>query len=233
MNIDKFISILAIVLTMALVSTVPAALAGTVGTPVEAGGAFSVPVTSIKEQRFRGTIHQQFDFSCGSAALATMLTHHYNYPVDEQAVFQEMYERGDKDKIHREGFSLYDMKLYLDAHGFDGDGFVADVDRLNIAKIPAIVLVNENGYNHFVVVKGVKDGRVLVGDPSIGTRAIPRERFEAMWKNRILFVVRNRQEVAQFNAATDWKIAPKAPLGDGLHRGAFDLLPFRRGAWDF
>src|SRR5690242_2443068 len=71
--------------------------------PMQSGGPYSVPIASIKDLRFRNTIHQQFDFSCGSAALATLLTHHYNFPVSEQQIFREMYERGDKMKIRREG----------------------------------------------------------------------------------------------------------------------------------
>jgi predicted double-glycine peptidase len=51
------------------------------------GALYSVPVTSLKEARFLRTIHQRFDFSCGSAAVATLLTYQYGYPVTEQAVF--------------------------------------------------------------------------------------------------------------------------------------------------
>lgn len=220
-------------LSMATVSAVPAALAGTVDTPIEAGGVFSVPVTSIRESRFTSTMRQQFDFSCGSAALATLLTHHYGYPVNEQDVFAEMFDRGDKAKIRQEGFSLLDMKNYLDAHGFKADGFKADLDELGSSGIPAIVLIKENGYHHFVVVKGVKDGRVLIGDPSAGTRAMPRSQFESVWQNHILFVVHNKQELAHFNAEKDWRVAPRAPLASGTHGNTTDVLLFRRGPWDF
>ena len=54
-------------------------------------GAYSLRVTSLKEARFKTTIPQQYDFSCGSAALATLLTHHYARPVGEQEVLREMY----------------------------------------------------------------------------------------------------------------------------------------------
>ena len=107
-----------------------AAPEGFVDLPAQAGASYSAPVVSMKEQRFQKTLHQQYDFSCGSAALATLLTHHYNFPVSEQDVFREMYERGDQNKIRKEGFSLLDMKNYLEAHGFEGDGFVAEIEQL-------------------------------------------------------------------------------------------------------
>jgi predicted double-glycine peptidase len=94
-----------LVLLLASLAALPAVQAGKVDPPVEAGGTYSVPVTSMKELRFRGTTRQQYDFSCGSAALATLLTSHYGFPVSEEDVFKEMYARGDKDKIRREGFS--------------------------------------------------------------------------------------------------------------------------------
>ena len=46
--------------------------------------------------------------------------------------------------------------------------------------LPAIVLLNDRGYRHFVVVKGLRDGRVLLGDLARGTRAMSRARFEAL-----------------------------------------------------
>lgn len=50
-------------------------------------GYVRVDVTSIKEARFKDVIKQQFDFSCGSAALATLLTYHYDFAVTEMEIF--------------------------------------------------------------------------------------------------------------------------------------------------
>ena len=195
-----------------------AAHAGPLELPFQIGGAYNVPVRSLKEGRFAATIRQQYDFSCGSAALSTLLTYQYNHPVTEDKVFEEMFRSGDQAKIRVEGFSLLDMKRYLESHGFEADGFQESLDKLADAKIPAIVLVNQGGYNHFVVVKGVREGRVLIGDPAGGTRALTRTAFEAAWVNQILFVISNRQEIAAFNAAGDWQAAPRSPLAEGISR---------------
>lgn len=225
----------ALLLSMSsLVLVAPAWATSTVETPIQAGGNFTVPTVSMKDVRYRSTIRQQYDFSCGSAAVATLLTHHYAYSVREEDVFAEMFQRGDQNKIRREGFSLLDMKLYLEAHGFKADGFEAGLDDLARANIPAIVLINERGYGHFVVVKGLRDGRVLMGDPSTGVRALPREQFEEIWKNRILFVVRNRTDVAAFNRDTDWSLAPRSPIEVGLVQRSLDAITIpKRGAGDF
>lgn len=202
--------------------------------PMQAGGAFQVPVASLKEMRLRRTVHQQYDFSCGSAALATLLTYHYRYPVSEREVFGAMFARGDQAKIKKEGFSLLDIKNYLALRGFRADGYVADVDKLVAARIPAIALIQENGYRHFVVLKGVRDGRVLVGDPAAGIKAMPEEKFRELWVNRVLFVIANRQDVARFNDDSDWQAVPRAPLADGVIFGSGTGLGLaKRGPADF
>ena len=199
---------------------VSAALAGSTARAgsVNVEGRFSVPAVSLKEGRFLATERQQFDFSCGSAALSTLLTHHYGDRVNEQTVFEQMYRNGDQLKIQREGFSLLDMKRYLESHGYEADGFEAPLSKLESARIPAIALINENGYNHFVVIKGVRGDRVLIGDPAGGTRALTRTAFEGRWVNQIVFVITNRQERAGFNLAADWRTVPSAPLSESIVR---------------
>jgi hypothetical protein len=106
------------------------------------------------------------------------------------------------------------------------------LDKLVEAGLPAIVLVTEAGYNHFVVIKGAADGRVLLGDPSSGTRSLSRGRFEALWPTRLLFVIHTAPTQASFNVADDWRAAPHAPLADAVARtaqGGVDLPKFGPG----
>lgn len=197
------------------------------------GGAYQVRVTSLKEARFRTTIPQQFDFSCGSAATATLLTYQYGHAVSEQDVFVRMYTYGDQARIRKEGFSLLDMRRYLQSQGFEADGFELPLEKLQEEGVPAIVLLNDRGYRHFVVVKGLKNGRVLLGDPARGTRAMPKSRFEALWDNRVLFVIHNRRAQARFNQERDWRTAPPAPLDIGIQRdGLRSIAVPRRGPGD-
>jgi predicted double-glycine peptidase len=202
--------------------------------PFVGGATFVVPVKSMKELKFSATMRQQYDFSCGSAALATLLTYHYHYPVSETATFQAMWESGERDKIRREGFSLLDMQRYLASIGFKADGFTVPLQKLFDSKMPAIVLISEKGYHHFVVIKGADDGRILLGDPSSGTRAITRSHFEAIWPTRLLFVVHDAPNAPSFNTAMDWRAAPRAPLSDSVNRPIIDnfSLP-RMGSGDF
>ncbi|CAG4887589.1 C39 family peptidase [Paraburkholderia saeva] len=198
------------------------------------GGYYAMHVTSLKEARFRRTIRQQYDFSCGSAALATLLTYQYNFPVTEQQAFGEMFQQGDQAKIRREGFSLLDIRRFLVERGFEADGYEAPLEKLEQTNTPAIVLIVEHGYHHFVVIKGVRNGRVLIGDPATGTRAMSKASFEEKWQDRVLFVIHNRHEMAKFNDAGDWHVAPDAPLYTGIPReGLFSVVVPKLGPGEF
>ena len=209
----------AILMSVACLGCVMAAQAQAVRFHDLGGGSYSLPVISLKQSRVAGTVLQQFDFSCGSAAVATLLTHHYGVPVAEQTVLQEMYAVGDQPKIQKEGFSLLDMKRYLAGLGFTADGFKQPLDKLNEARVPAVALVNEAGYHHFVVIKGLDATHVLVGDPAKGIRALSRAQFDSIWIDGLLFVIHNRMDQARFNQRSDWGAVPRAPLlaaRDGL-----------------
>ncbi|KDP83518.1 C39 family peptidase [Cupriavidus basilensis] len=211
---------------------VPVAWADYIYVPGDGGNYYNVRVTSLKEARYKTTIRQQYDFSCGSAAVATLLTYQYGFPVSEQTVFQNMYVNGDQAKIRQEGFSLLDMKRFLESRGFLADGYELPLSKLEETQIPAIVLVVENGYHHFVVVKGVHGDRVLVGDPALGTRALSREHFERIWDSQLLFVIHNREESARFNLAADWRVAPSGPYSMGINRDSlfFTVMPSHGGS---
>lgn len=199
-----------------------------------AGGSYTLKVTSLREARFKATVNQQYDFSCGSAALATLLTHQYGYPVSEQEIFQEMYAAGDQQKIRHAGFSLLDIKLYLEKRGFSADGFWLPLEKLEAAKLPAIVLINDKGYHHFVVIKGIRDNRILIGDSATGVRAVERQQFEAIWVNKMLFVIHSHQNEAKFNLAADWNSVPRAPLASAVDRSGLDHVALPKlGPGDF
>jgi predicted double-glycine peptidase len=183
------------------------------------GGVFGVPVTSMRELRTARVVMQQYDFSCGAAAVATLLSFHYNRPTPEQAIFKTMYDRGDQATIRERGFSMLDMKAYLESLGFHADGFRLKLDRLKAIGVPVVTLVDINGYKHFVVVKGMEDGRVLVGDPAYGASVMEEEYFGKIWSGTVL-AIRDRPQEArkQFNQQVDWKVRPRAPVGRGLPR---------------
>jgi hypothetical protein len=209
-----------------LLFQVPLSHAGTVWVPGGSEGVSNIAVRSFQERKFDRVVRQAYDFSCGSAALATLLTFHYEDPIDEQTAFRYMFERGDQKKIAQVGFSLLDMKNYLENSGYEADGYQAPLETLTDAGVPAIALINYRGYRHFVVIKGVTKDEVLLGDPSLGLRQLPLADFRKSWENGILFIIRNKPAVGQrnFNANADWGRVLRAPLWSAVDRDALEAV---------
>jgi len=184
-------------------------------------GEYQVSVMSWRDIPFRTVVRQQYDYSCGSAALATLLRHHYGIHVGEAEIFQTMYDVGDQARIREVGFSMLDMKRYLESRGFRADGLRLSLDRIGAIGQPMIALIQHDGYRHFVVIKGVDaNGRVLVGDPTFGIQVYERADFEAVW-NGIVLAVRGAPDEAStpvFNLASDWR--PWSPTPFAMARGA-------------
>jgi predicted double-glycine peptidase len=193
------------------------------------GGNFHIPITSFKGRRFKTVYKQQYDFSCGSSALASLLSFHYEDIVNEQSVFKDMYENGNQDTIQKKGFSLLDMKLYLNRRGYRYDCFKINLDQLIDANVPAITIIDNKGYLHFIIIKGITKKEVLVGDPALGVKVIPREKFEEMWGRRILFFIYDKQDIAgnHFQNKSEWEVIVKADLKAVVNRSSlssFNLL---------
>ncbi|NJC32929.1 hypothetical protein GGR88_000403 [Sphingomonas jejuensis] len=181
-------------------------------------GDYGLALRSVEDRRFDGVVRQRFDFSCGSAALATLLRHHYADRIDERQTFLGMWRDGDQAQIRRVGFSLLDMKRYLAGRRLAADGYQVTLDQVAQAGVPGIALISIRNYKHFVVVKGVTPTDVLVGDPSTGMQVYPRDRFQAAW-NGIYFVINDRQDQgrAAFNRGTQWATVARAPVGTDFH----------------
>jgi uncharacterized protein len=182
----------------------------------ESGGDFSVSVMSWWEIPFRTVVRQRYDFSCGSAAVATILTHHYGRPTGEQEPFKAMWAKGDKELIRTVGFSMFDMKNYLTDLGYTTEGFRLKVEDLQKVKRPVIVLLDLKGFKHFVVIKGISNDRILTGDSVLGLTQYSLKDFEKMWNGIALAIVKTPTgQKGRYNLAGDWGPWSKSPLEEG------------------
>lgn len=177
-----------------------------------AGGDYFIGVMTWWDIPFRTVIRQRYDFSCGSAAVATLLTYHYDRPTAERTPFKSMWELGDKETIKKVGFSMLDMRNYLQSIGYRAEGFRLEPDQLIQVKRPVIVLLDLNGFKHFVVVKGQTKDQVLVGDSVLGIKKYSTQEFEKYWNGVALAIVDGPiKELPAYNLAGDWDPWAKAP----------------------
>lgn len=140
--------------------------------------------------QFRGIVRQAYDYSCGSAALTTLLNGYVGTQLTEQQTMTGLLKFGESERIiERRSFSLLDMKRFVAALGLESGGYKGAFEDLVAQGQPAIVPISYAGFKHFVVYKAYKDGRVYVADPALGNISFDEERFKQVWENNTLFLI--------------------------------------------
>lgn len=149
-----------------------------------------VNVEPLMVQRNRNVVRQQYDYSCGSAALTTVLDFYLGRNFQERQVMEGLLRFGETERIvERRGFSLLDMKRLVTALGHPSGGFKAQEKDLYELDHPAIAPIEYAGFKHFVVIRAVHKGRVYIADPALGNITFTMSRFLEVWDNNVLFIV--------------------------------------------
>ncbi|MGZ5477747.1 MAG: C39 family peptidase [Thermoanaerobaculia bacterium] len=144
------------------------------------------PVRSLLEMRRDNVVIQEWDLSCGAAALTTLLNQQFADPASEKEIAKALVNRKeylDNPQLVqiRQGFSLLDLKRVAESRGYVGTGYgKMNLDDL-VERVPVLVPIMANGYNHFVIFRGRMGNRVLVADPAFGNYTMRVDRFEDAW----------------------------------------------------
>lgn len=176
------------------------------GNVVPGAGVINKQMVSMRESHFVDMVPQHTDFSCGAAALATILKYAYKRDVTERDVISGLLEVSDPEVVKERGFSLLDLKHYVQTQGMRGRGYNMTPEMLEQVKIPVIVLLDIRGYKHFVVLKKTTEDKVYIADPALGNRIMGKGDFLAGW-NRVVFAV-----IGQGFERDSILLRPKEPL---------------------
>jgi predicted double-glycine peptidase len=198
-------SLITIILLIGLTSNV-AAGSVKMGNIIPGAGLISRNIVSMRELKFVNIVPQKTDFSCGAAALATILRYAYGHDITESEVIEGLLTVSDPELVKQKGFSLLDLKNYVKSHDMRARGYRMDAELLAKIKIPVIVLLNIRGYKHFVVVKKTTHDKVYIADPALGNRIMDRASFTEGW-NRVVFAV-----IGQGYDRESILLKPKGPL---------------------
>jgi predicted double-glycine peptidase len=162
------------------------------------GNGFQVrqSIKSWRDFQRDNVVIQRLDYSCGSAALATLLRYYFEDDVGEQEVLETIFARLRrsenpqaelKDRIEN-GFSMLDL-----LNASKDLGYLGAVVRIPIAKLaqsqaPVIVRIEKYGYKHFVVFRGIHDDTVYLADPIRGNVRLSVQEFLDQWSGESLFL---------------------------------------------
>jgi predicted double-glycine peptidase len=143
-----------------------------------------VPLRSAMDLKRSGVVMQGFDYSCGAASMATLLSYGLDDPVDETWILKAVIDaanEGERALLTQKGLSLLDLQRIAEKRGHKAQGFRIGADQLAKLNRPVIVYIKPKGYEHFAVLKGVIGDRVYLADPSHGNVRMPLYRFFDMW----------------------------------------------------
>ncbi|VVM69727.1 hypothetical protein PS662_01734 [Pseudomonas fluorescens] len=182
------------------------------------GAVIYKPIQSVRERKFADLVQQKTDFSCGAAALATILRQAYWLDVNEEMIIEGMLAHSDQDLVRVQGFSMLDMKRYVESLGMRARGYRVAPETLSEIRIPVVVLLDIRGYKHFVVMQRVHDGWVYIGDPVLGHKRYKVEDFVKGW-NGIIFAV-----IGQGYDKTNALLDPPMPLTARKRINAFNSV---------
>ena len=154
------------------------------------------PARSMKALRDQGLVKQGVDFSCGAAALATILRYGFGENVTEREILVQLFDllsEEEKPTVRNTGFSLLHLQRVAQARGYHAEGFRLEPQQLSMLGGPVIVYIEPHDYQHFAVLRGVRGDRVYLADPSRGNIRVPAYTFLDGWLQDdgkgIIFVV--------------------------------------------
>ncbi len=170
------------IIALAGVAAAPSGEAATFG--VGSNTRVDVPLRSLKDLRDQRLVRQRLDYSCGAAALATILRYGFGDEVTERDILKDLFDLLPEDEEglrRKEGFSLLDLQRVAQARGYKAQGFRLAPEDLGKLGGPVIVFIEPRGYKHFAVLRGVRGDRVYLADPSRGNIRMPMYTFLDTW----------------------------------------------------
>jgi predicted double-glycine peptidase len=144
----------------------------------------ATPVRSWKDLRDENVVFQRFDYSCGAAALATLMRYYFGDDTSEEMILAgilgPMTEVELRDR-EANGLSLLDLDTYAERAGYQAVSARLSYGSLVELAGPVIVYLEEEDYRHFAVLKGVQGDRIYLADPSLGNVRLSIDRFVRQW----------------------------------------------------
>jgi predicted double-glycine peptidase len=174
--------------------------------PVSAGDE-----ATFRDLRYRGTVPQTTDYSCGAAAVACLLQEYFGIPTTEQEILEltkkQMIARGEDPGLTH-GLTAYDLKVAAETLGLPMAGYELThtqlEDYFRRGGLPVIAHVTQPQY-HYLVVIGMAVGHTLLSDPAWGRYIAPlRELVDIRGMSGVFLVpLPNAEQVSRVKREQD------------------------------
>lgn len=135
-------------------------------------------------------VRQTFSWSCGAAAIATLLTVKFNDELSEADVLSGLARHTSLEGARtRRGLTLLELKTFAETRGYRVRGLngVTMSDLSGLAPLIAPVATPDG--QHYVVVLHAGNNRIQLADPAAGLRTVDEASFSTEWRQRMALVI--------------------------------------------
>lgn len=180
--IDKILCNLLIILAVFLGACTTNPVISNAGYAINSSGD---PFKSWKELNEQAVIMQQYDYSCGAAALATLMKYYFQDDVTEKSLLDYIRKKLTAEEyavVEEQGLSFLELEKISQSLGYQSASVRLQPSALKELAGPVIVYVSTKDYRHFAVFRGVREDRVFLADPSRGNLIMTIDEFLKEWK---------------------------------------------------
>ena len=174
------------------------------GPPVRDGDhVFQKRVRNYRELKRQNIVMQRRDYSCGAAALATVAYYYWGDNVDEEfflAILDHLLTAEEaKDRVEN-GLAMSDLRRAAVEAGYKAIVGKVSFEKLTESKVPLVVGITVDDYDHFVVYRGTDGIYVYLADPIRGNLRVRTHVFIKQWqKNAILAIAKPGTKVKEYS----------------------------------
>lgn len=149
-------------------------------------------VASWVDMQRRHVVMQQRDYSCGAAALATLVRYYLNDDRNEDYFLRQLDEiltpAEARDRVEN-GLAMSDLRRAAIRSGYEAVVAKMTLEKLLEAKVPLLVGIEVEGFKHFVVYRGCDGFWVYLADPIRGNTRVPAADFQDQWQKNLALAV--------------------------------------------
>ena len=175
---------------------VPLTLAARAAEPVapvrDPDHIFRRGVSSWQKLRQQNVVMQKRDYSCGAAALATLVRYYWGDDVSETrflAALDQILTREEAIDRIKNGLTLTDLRRAAVKTGYQASMGKLEFNKLSESRVPLVVGIKVRGYRHFVVYRGTDGYYVYLADPIRGNIRTPAWEFVSQWQENAILAV--------------------------------------------
>ncbi|MCA9233178.1 MAG: C39 family peptidase [Planctomycetales bacterium] len=155
---------------------------------------FAKRVRDYRTLKRQNIVMQRRDYSCGAAALATIAKYYWGDNVDEEfflTILDLILTPEEAEERVENGLAMADLRKAAVKAGYKAVVGKLTFEKLGESKVPLLVGIVVDDYDHFVVYRGTDGIYVYLADPIRGNLRIPSQVFIKQWqKNAVLAIAK-------------------------------------------